>query len=62
MLPFLGIAPYPRKSHIILSQHSQILGRSCRYETKQLDVPSPDNQLIKTHVEILDHIKNQIPS
>jgi transposase len=50
------------RNHIVMSHHSDIFGIAGRCEMAQLDIPSPDNQLLKAHLEILDQIKEHIAS
>ena len=48
------------RNHVLMSHHSDIFGIAGRCEMEQLNIPAPDSQLLKAHLEILDHIKEQI--
>ncbi len=48
------------RNHVVLSHHSDIFGKAGRCEMERLIIPAPDDQLLKAHLEILDHIKEQI--
>jgi transposase len=50
------------RNHVVISQYSDIFGKAGRNEMEHLDIPAPDNQLLKAHLEILDQIKEQIAS
>jgi transposase len=50
------------RNHVVMSQRSDIFGKAGRCEMERLDIPAPDNQLLNAHLEILDHIKEQIES
>jgi transposase len=50
------------RNHVLMSHHSDIFGKAGRQEMERLNIPAPDDQLLKAHLEILDHIKEQILS
>jgi transposase len=50
------------RNHVVMAQHSDIFGTAGRREMERLDIPAPDCQLLKAHLEILDDIKEQISS
>ena len=48
------------RNHVAMSYHSDIFGKAGREELSRIDIPAPDNLLLKAHLEILDHIQEQV--
>jgi hypothetical protein len=48
------------RNHVIVSPCSDIFGASGRSQLDQAEIASPDNLLLKAHLELLDNIQDQI--
>lgn len=48
------------RNHVVLPPSSDVFGRGGRQAMDQLDIRHPDDLLLKAHLELLDHINNQI--
>jgi transposase len=48
------------RNHVVMTFHSDMFGKAGREELSHIDIPAPDDLLLKAHLEILDHIQTQI--
>jgi len=48
------------RNHVVLSFHSDIFGKAGREELGRVVLPSPDDRLLKAHLDILDHLQGQV--
>jgi transposase len=48
------------RNHVVLSFHSDIFGKNGREEIDRIELPTPDDLLLKAHLEILDQLQAQI--
>ena len=48
------------RNHVAISCHSDMFGKGGREEINNIELESPDNLLLKAHLEILDHLQVQV--
>ena len=48
------------RNHVILPACSDLFGKAGRQQIEQIEIPAPDNLLLKAHMELLNYIEKQI--